>query len=230
MHPIASRTEWMAQREALLAEEKAFTRERDALSAKRRAMPWLKIEEDYVFDGPDGPVSLSALFGGLSQLIVYHFMFAPEQEYGCKSCSFWADQFDGALPHLRARDTAFAAISRAPLEKLQRQARRLGWKFSWVSANKNRFAFDFGFSFAPNAGGDYNFRHLEKPNADLPGFTMFAKGPGGAIYQTYNVQGRGQDIVNAAYNLLDFTAKGRDEDGLPHTMNWVRYHDQYQEA
>lgn len=231
MHTISNRTDWMAQREALLADEKAFTQERDALSAKRRAMPWLKIEGDYVFDGPYGPVALGDLFDGLGQLIVYHFMFAPEQDYGCKSCSFWADQFDGAVPHLRARDTAFAAISRAPLDKLQRQAQRLGWNFPWVSANRNRFAYDFGFSFEPSPdGGVYNFRRLEKPNADLPGFTMFAKGPDGAIYQTYNIQGRGQDIINAAYNMLDFTAKGRDEAGLPHTMSWVRYRDEYRDA
>ncbi len=228
MQRIASRDAWMAQREALLADEKAFTRERDALSARRRAMPWLKIDSDYVFDGPAGKVALSELFDGCSQLIVYHFMFAPEQDYGCKSCSFWADQFDGAIPHLRARDTAFVAISRAPLEKLTRQAQRLGWKFPWVSANENRFAYDFGFSFEPDSqDAVYNFRKLTKPNPDLPGFTIFAKGPDGTIYQTYNIQGRGQDIINAAYNMLDFTAKGRDEDALPHSMNWVRYNDAY---
>ena len=191
-------------------------------------MPWLKIDSDYVFDGLAGKVALSELFDGCSQLIVYHFMFAPEQDYGCKSCSFWADQFDGAIPHLRARDTAFVAISRAPLEKLTRQAQRLGWKFPWVSANENRFAYDFGFSFEPDSqDAVYNFRKLTKPNLDLPGFTIFAKGPDGAIYQTYNIQGRGQDIINAAYNMLDFTAKGRDEDGLPHSMTWVRYNDAY---
>ncbi|MEO7385714.1 MAG: DUF899 family protein [Gammaproteobacteria bacterium] len=232
MHKVVSRQEWMAQREALLAAEKSFTRERDALSASRREMPWLRIDEDYVFAGPDGPVSLVQLFDGRGQLIVNHLMFAPDWEWACKSCSFWADQFDGALPHLRARDTSFAAISRAPVAKLQRQAKRLGWHFPWVSAEKNRFAYDFGFSFAPVANGDevYNFRPLPRPMTDLPGFSLFSRGPDGGIYQTYNIQGRGQDIINGAYNLLDFTAKGRDESGLPASMHWVRLHDEYPTA
>jgi predicted dithiol-disulfide oxidoreductase (DUF899 family) len=231
---IVSRSEWMAQRETLLAAEKAFTHERDALSARRRQMPWLKIEENYVFDGPDGIVSLEDLFNGRGQLIVYHLMFAPEWEWACKSCSYWADQFDGATPHLQARDTSFVAISRAPLTKLQRHATRLGWKFPWVSAQKNRFAYDFGFSFEPEAQAKgeaiYNFRPLPRPMTDVPGFTMFSKRADGAIYQTYNVQGRGQDIINGAYNMLDFTAKGRDEDGLPFSMQWVRLHDEYPRA
>ncbi|MDP3738790.1 MAG: DUF899 family protein [Hyphomonadaceae bacterium] len=228
---IVNRMEWMAQREALLAAEKAFTHERDALSARRREMPWVRIDQDYVFEGPDGDVSLEELFNGRRQLIVYHLMFAPEWEWACKSCSYWADQFDGAIPHLRARDTSFVAISRAPLDKLQRHAKRLGWEFLWVSARKNRFAFDFGFSFEPEAHAKgeaiYNFRAPPKAMSDLPGFTVFSKGPEGAVYQTYNIQGRGQDITNGAYNLLDFTAKGRDEDGLPFPMKWVKLHDEY---
>ena len=229
---VVNRKEWMAQREALLETEKAFTRQRDALSARRREMPWLKIDQDYWFEGPEGEVALSELFNGRSQLIVYHLMFAPEWEWACKSCSFWADQFDGAIAHLNARDTSFVAISRAPLEKLQRHARRLGWKFPWYSAAKNRFAFDFGFSFEPDAkDAVYNFDKLPRPGmTDLHGFTVFSKGPDGAAYQTYNVQGRGQDITNGAYNLLDHTAKGRDEDGLPFSMQWVRLHDEYGKA
>jgi predicted dithiol-disulfide oxidoreductase (DUF899 family) len=231
---IVNRSEWMAQREALLAAEKAFTHERDALSARRRQMPWVKVEETYVFDGPDGKVSLDELFNGRGQLIVYHFMFAPESEWGCKSCSYWADQFDGAIPHLNARDTSFVAISRAPLEKLQLHAKRLGWRFSWLSSRANRFSYDFGFSFEPEkvASGQamYNFRPAPPSPADLPGFSIFSKGPDGAIYQTYNIQGRGQDIINGAYNLMDFTAKGRDEDGLPFSMQWVRLHDEYAKA
>lgn len=230
---IVSRKEWLEEREALLEVEKAFTRERDALSARRREMPWLKIDKEYVFDGLDGQASLDDLFNGRGQLIVYHLMFAPEWEWACKSCSFWADQFDGAIPHLHARDASFVAISRAPLEKLQRHARRLGWKFPWYSAEKNRFAFDFCFSFEPatleRGDGVYNFRPVTK-GTDLPGFTIFAKGPDGAIYQTYNIQGRGQDIINGAYNMLDFTPRGRDEDGLPRTMSWVRLHDEYGKA
>jgi predicted dithiol-disulfide oxidoreductase (DUF899 family) len=234
MQKIVNRKEWMAQREALLEAEKAFTRERDALSARRREMPWLKIEQSYVFDGPNGEVSLDGLFDGRGQLIVYHLMFPPEWEWACKSCSYWADQFDGAIPHLRARDTSFVAISRAPLEKLQRHAKRLGWKFPWLSAEKNRFAYDFGFSFEPEtlASGKalYNFRPATGSETERPGFTMFSKGSDGAIYQTYNVQGRGQDITNGAYNMLDFTAKGRDEGSLPFSMQWVRLHDEYAKA
>ncbi len=224
---IATTDEWIKAREALLTAEKAFTRERDELSARRREMPWLRIDEDYVFNGPNGEQSLSDLFNGRSQLIVYHLMFAPEWDWACKSCSFWADQFDGAIPHLNARDTSFVAISRAPLEKLQRHAKRLGWKFPWLSAEKNRFAFDMGFSFAADdANGVYNFKPKQPGPTDLPGFTMFIRGDHGAIYKTYNIQGRGQDITNGAYNMLDFTAKGRNESDRP-PMKWVRLHDEY---
>jgi predicted dithiol-disulfide oxidoreductase (DUF899 family) len=225
-HTIATHEEWLKAREALLAAEKAFTLERDGLSARRREMPWLRIEQDYVFDGPDGQSSLSDLFAGRGQLIVYHLMFAPEWEWACKSCSFWADQFDGAVPHLRARDTSFVAISRAPLHKLQRHAARLNWKFPWLSAERNSFAYDMGFSFAPEAAGAYNFRPKPAGPTDLPGFSIFARGEDGAIYKTYNIQGRGQDITNSAYNLLDFTANGRGEDVRP-PMQWVRLHDEY---
>lgn len=226
---IATQEDWLKAREALLAQEKAFTHERDALSARRREMPWLKIEQDYVFEGPDGRKSLEDLFDGRSQLIVYHLMFAPEWDWACKSCSFWADQFDGAIPHLRARDTSFVAISRAPLEKLLRQAKRLDWTFPWLSAAKNRFAYDMGFSFEADAkDAVYNFNKLPRPGmTDLPGFSIFSRDADGQIYKTYNVQGRGQDITNSAYNMLDFTAKGRDEDSLPHTMQWVKPHDEY---
>lgn len=226
---IATQEDWLKAREALLAQEKAFTHERDALSARRREMPWLKIEQDYVFEGPDGRKSLEDLLDGRSQLIVYHLMFAPEWDWACKSCSFWADQFDGAIPHLRARDTSFVAISRAPLEKLQRQAKRLDWTFPWLSAAKNRFAYDMGFSFEADAkDAVYNFNKLPRPGmTDLPGFSIFSRDADGQIYKTYNVQGRGQDITNSAYNMLDFTAKGRDEDSLPHTMQWVKLHDEY---
>jgi predicted dithiol-disulfide oxidoreductase (DUF899 family) len=224
---IATQEDWLKARETLLAAEKAFTRERDALSARRREMPWLRIEQDYVFTGPNGQASLSDLFAGRSQLIVYHLMFAPEWEWACKSCSFWADQFDGAIPHLNARDTSFVAISRAPLAKLQRHATRLGWKFPWLSAEGNSFAYDMGFTFAADApSGVYNFKPKPPGPTDLPGFSMFIRGADGAIYKTYNIQGRGQDITNGAYNMLDFTALGRSEATRP-TMQWVRLHDEY---
>ena len=226
---IVTREEWLEARRALLAEEKRFTEKRDALTEQRRAMPWVKLDANYVFDGPNGPVNLADLFGGRSQLVVYHFMFAPEAEWGCKSCSFWADHFDGAIPHLNARDTSFVAISRAPVEKLQRQAARLGWSFPWVSSGANSFNYDFAVSFEPDAEGKavYNYQKQPVPFKDLQGVSVFAKGADGAIYHTYSTYGRGQDIINGAYNILDMTPKGRDEAGLPFTMAWVRLHDEY---
>jgi predicted dithiol-disulfide oxidoreductase (DUF899 family) len=232
MGRIASREEWLKARLALLAAEKDFTKQRDALTAKRRAMPWMKVDRDYVFKAPTGSVSLADLFAGRSQLLVYHFMFAPEAEWGCKSCSFWADQFDGAIPHLNARDTSFVAISRAPVEKLQRQAKRLGWKFPWVSSGGTTFNYDFAVSFEPDAKGEavYNYEKRPVPFKDLQGFSVFAAGDDGSIYHAYSTYGRGQDITNGAYNMLDMTPKGRDEDSLPFSMHWVRYHDEYERA
>lgn len=226
---VATREEWLTARAELMAAEKAFTKPRDDLNAKRRTMPWVKLEKDYVFDGPDGAVSLNDLFEGRSQLIVYHFMFTPDWEWDCKSCSFWADHFDGAIPHLHARNTSFAAISRAPIEKLQRHAGRLGWKFPWVSSGNSTFNFDFDVSFEPDADGKatYNYARRQVPAKDMQGMSVFAKGPDGAIYHTYSTYGRGQDITNGAYNMLDLTPKGRDEDSLPFTMAWVKLHDEY---
>ena len=232
MGKIASREEWLKARTSLLAAEKEFTHQRDALSAKRRAMPWVKIDKDYVFDAPTGPVKLSDLFAGRSQLVVYHFTFAPEAEIGCKSCSFWADHFDGAIPHLNARDTSFVAISRGPIEKLQRQAKRLGWKFPWVSSGGNTFNYDFAVSFEPDANGEalYNYEKQKVPFKDLQGVSIFVKDADGAIYHAYSTYGRGQDILNGAYNILDMTPKGRDEDELPYPMAWVKLHDEYEQA
>ncbi len=226
---VTTRDKWLAQRAELMAAEKAFTKQRDELNALRRRMPWVKLEADYVFDGADGPVSLGELFQGRSQLIVYHFMFSPEAETGCKSCSFWADHFDGAIPHMKARDTSFVAISRAPVEKLQQQAKRLGWSFPWVSSGKSTFNYDFNVSFEPGPDGTalYNYVVQPVPFKDLQGMSVFAKGSDGAIYHTYSTYGRGQDLVNGAYNMLDLTPKGRDEDGLPFTMAWVKLRDEY---
>ncbi len=229
-----TREEWLAQRNALLQAEKDFTKARDALSAKRREMPWVRMDEDYVFDGPEGRIALKDLFDGRSQLIVYHFMFAPEWEWGCKSCSFWADQFDGAIPHLNARDTSFVAISRAPLEKLKRHADRLGWKFRWLSSASNRFNFDFAVSFDPDAmakgEATYNYRKQPVPMTDLQGFSVFVKDRDGAVYHTYSGFGRAQDITNTTYNWLDMTPAGRGEKGLPFSMQWVKLHDEYEQA
>ena len=226
---VATREEWLAERVKLMDAEKAFTKQRDAVSAMRRSLPWVKLDTAYVFDGPDGQVTLELLFDGRSQLVIYHFMFAPESEWGCKSCSFWADHFDGAIPHLNARGVSFAAVSRAPMEKLQRHAKRLGWSFPWVSSGRNNFNYDFAVSFEPDAEGKatYNYAKQVVPFKDLQGASVFARGEDGAIYHTYSTYGRGQDIWNTTYNILDMTPKGRDEGGLPFTMAWVKLHDEY---
>jgi predicted dithiol-disulfide oxidoreductase (DUF899 family) len=240
-HEVVSKGEWVEARKRLLAKEKEFTRLRDQLSAERRALPWTRIDKDYTFDGPNGRETLAQLFGDRSQLAVYHFMFAPEWEVGCKSCSFWADNFNGITAHLRARDVAFAAISRAPLAKLQAFARRLGWTFKWVSSDESDFNYDFEVSFRPDAlaRGDatYNFARLSSLRSggsvlniapsDMPGISVFAKDESGAVFRTYSTFGRGLDMMNTAYHYLDLVPKGRDEAGLSHTMAWVKLRDLY---
>jgi predicted dithiol-disulfide oxidoreductase (DUF899 family) len=230
-HAIVSEKQWIEARKALLAREKAFTRERDSLSQARRELPWVKIEKDYAFDTAQGRKTLAELFEGRSQLLVYHFMFGPDWERPCKSCSFWADNFNGIGAHLRARDVSFVAISRAPLEKLNATAKRLGWRFKWVSSAGSDFNFDFGVSFTPEAiaGGeiDYNFDRHKAYGDEMPGISVFLKDEDGTIYRTYSCYSRGLDMLNGAYNFLDLVPKGRDEHGLPYTMQWVRLHDEY---
>ncbi|HVJ42054.1 MAG TPA: thioredoxin family protein [Dongiaceae bacterium] len=230
-HRIVSRQEWLASRRQLLAKEKAFIRERDALSEARRDLPWVKITKDYLFDTPAGRQSLSDLFAAHSQLVIYHFMFAPDWEDGCKSCSFWADNFNGLQPHLGARDVTMLAVSRAPLAKLQAAAKRYGWTFPWVSSGDGDFNYDFQVSMRPEelASGKavYNYAPFAMQMTDMPGISVFFKDADGSIYHTYSTYGRGLDMMNAAYQYLDLVPKGRDEAGLPHTMSWVRHRDQY---
>ena len=230
-HEVVSKGEWVEARKRLLAKEKEFTRMREQLSAERRALPWTRIDKDYTFDGANGRETLAQLFGDRSQLVVYHFMFAPEWEVGCKSCSFWADNFNGITAHLRQRDVAFAAISRAPLAKLQTFAKRLGWTFKWVSSNGSDFNYDFEVSFKREAldrgNATYNFAKLQYAKSDMPGISVFAKDESGAVFRTYSTFGRGIDMMNTAYHYLDLVPKGRDEAGLPHTMTWVKLRDLY---
>jgi predicted dithiol-disulfide oxidoreductase (DUF899 family) len=226
-HAVASQEEWLEARKALLAEEKEFTRARDALSDKRRALPWVKIEKTYRFEGPDGALTLSDLFGPRRQLIVYHFMFAPEWEKPCKSCSFWADGFNGVVAHLNQRDTAIVAVSRAPLAKLEARKRQMGWTFPWVSSGDGDFNYDFAVSFHGDEAETYNYRPKQGQMTDLPGISAFVKGDDGAVYHSYSCFARGLDLMNPAYNYLDLTAFGRQEDGLPFPMNWVRLRDEY---
>jgi predicted dithiol-disulfide oxidoreductase (DUF899 family) len=228
---VVSRDEWLAARKKLLAREKDFTRARDELNAQRRALPWVRVDKRYVFQTDAGPKSLAELFGDKSQLVVYHLMFAPDWEKACKSCSFWADNFNGIDLHLAARDIQFLAISRAPLPKLKAFARRMGWTFPWVSSHETDFNYDFEVSFTPEAiesgRASYNFGTPPNKNTDWPGINVFYKDASGVVYNTYSSYGRGIEMVNAAYQWMDLVPKGRDEDKLKFTMEWVRLHDEY---
>lgn len=230
-HKVVGREAWLEARKALLKAEKEFTRLRDDLSRRRRALPWERVDKRYLFQGPEGQETLESLFAGRSQLIVYHFMFGPDWERGCKSCSFWADHFDGMLPHLAARDTTLVAISRGPLDKLQAQARRLGWRFKWVSSAGSDFNFDYDVSFRseePQGDKDrYNYAPRTIASSELPGISVFYRDAEGAVYHTYSCYSRGIDMMNGTYQWLDLTPKGRDEDDLDFTMAWVRLHDEY---
>ena len=231
---IVSHEEWLVARKAHLAEEKAFTRARDALSRKRRELPWEKVEKNYVFDGPNGKETLAGLFGKNSQLVVYHFMFGPNWQEGCPSCSLLADHFDGLVTHLAQRDVAFVVVSRAPLPQIEAFKRRMGWHFKWVSSLGSDFNFDYHVSATPEekAKGvaNYNYEVTEFPSDERPGTSVFYKDPAGAIFHTYSSYGRGLDILIGAYNFLDLVPKGRDEDGLAYGMAWVRHHDRYDGA
>jgi predicted dithiol-disulfide oxidoreductase (DUF899 family) len=231
---VVSREEWLAARKKLLAKEKRLTRERDAIAAERRQLPWVKVEKNYVFDSPSGKKTLADLFEGRSQLIVYHFMFGPEWKEGCPSCSFNMDHTDGALVHLGQRDVSFAAVSRAPLSKIGPFKKRMGWTFSWVSSYGTDFNYDYQASFAPEqiAKGkvEYNFDLVEFPSAEAPGISVFYKDKDGNIFHTYSAYARGSENTINTYNYLDLAPKGRDEDGLPFTMSWVRHHDRYEDG
>ena len=224
-HRIATRDDWLAERRALLAAEKDFTRQRDALSARRRDLPWVRVDRPYRFDTDRGPATLADLFGGNGQLIVYHFMFGADWDQGCPSCSFWADNFVGIGIHLAHRDTALVAVSKAPLAKLRTYHARMGWTFPWVSAGDSGFNEDYGVSFA-GEGGSYNYAPRTGTHSELPGISVFAR-EGDQVFHTYSAYARGLDMMNGAYHFLDLTPKGRDEAGLPWPMAWVRRHDVY---
>jgi predicted dithiol-disulfide oxidoreductase (DUF899 family) len=224
---IVSHEEWLKAQQAHLAKEKAFTHQRDELARARRDLPWQRIDKNYVFDAPEGKVTLSDLFGGKGQLIVQHFMFGPDWNEGCPSCSFWTDNFNGVASHLAARDTAFVLISRGPIDKLEAYRKRMGWNVRWVSSLNNDFNFDFGVSFKPDEQAKkYNLDTVKPYGQENPGLSAFRKGDDGAIYRTYSTYARGLDVLNGAYHLLDMTSKGRDEDP-ERPMSWVKRHDRY---
>ena len=232
-HNVVCRDEWIAARKAHLAKEKALTKARDQLSAERRALPWVKVEKNYVFDTPSGKKTLGDLFGGRSQLIVYHFMLGPDWGKGCPSCSYLADHFDGAALHLPDRDVTLTAVSRAPLPEIEAYKKRMGWRFPWVSSYGSDFNFDFHVSFKPEEGDGkvyYNYEMGDFESDEMPGVSVFIKDASGAIFHTYSAYARGLDILVGAYNFLDLVPKGRDEAELPWSMAWVRRHDEYEGA
>lgn len=229
---IVSKEQWLEARKALLEEEKAFTKERDALTRARQAMPWVEVEKNYVFAGQSGQRSLSDLFDGRSQLIVYHFMYHPS--WGgdaCPSCSFWADNFNGAIVHLNARDVSMVALSKARPEQIEAYKKRMGWSFEWLSSYDNDFNRDFGVGFSAEemekGEGYYNYKTQPLAREELPGMSVFARGQDGGVFHTYSSYGRGIDMINGAYHLLDTVPKGRDEASLPWNQAWVRRHDEY---
>jgi predicted dithiol-disulfide oxidoreductase (DUF899 family) len=230
-HRIVSQADWLVARKRLLSREKEFTRLRDQLSAERRGLPWVRVEKEYVFDGPAGKETLADLFEGRSQLMVYHFMFGPGWEQGCPSCSFVSDHIDGANWHLPHRDVTLLAVSRAPLPEIEAFRKRMGWRFKWVSSYGNDFNRDHHVSFTPDqmAKGKvyYNYEDTEFSSEEAPGISIFYRDPSGAIFHTYSAYARGLDMLIGAYNYLDLAPKGRDEAALPWTMAWVRHHDRY---
>ena len=228
---IVSEAEWLVARKDLLTREKEFSRLRDELARQRRALPWVKVEKNYVFDGPCGTRTLAELFGEQSQLIVYHFMLGPGWEEGCKSCSYLADHFDGANWHLPHRDVSLVVVSQAPLAQIEAYKKRMGWRFPWVSSFGSDFNFDYHVSFTKEEEAAnkvyYNYTTGEFMSDELPGLSVFYRDENGQVFHTYSTYARGLDILVGTYNFLDFAPKGRNENP-DSTMDWVRRHDEYE--
>jgi len=231
MARASSAEQWLVKRKELLGKEKELTRLRDQLAAERRDLPWVRLERNYFFDAPGGKVSLADLFAGRRQLVIYHFMFGPDWQEGCPSCSYVSDHIDAALPHLAARDVTVTMVSRAPIGKIETFKKRMGWHFNWVSSHDTDFNADFHVSFTKEemARGkvNYNYTEQEFPSEEAPGLSVFYKNAAGEIFHTYSSFGRGLDVLLGTYMILDLVPKGRDEDGLEFSMAWVRYHDRY---
>jgi predicted dithiol-disulfide oxidoreductase (DUF899 family) len=230
-HAVVAVDQWVAERKKLLAREKELTRLRDQISRERRALPWVRVDKNYVFDAPEGRRTLADLFDGRRQLLVQHFMFAPGWEQGCPSCSYMADHSDGANLHLAPRDITLVAVSRASLAEIERFRRRMGWNFKWVSSHDSDFNYDFGVSFKPEQRTDgevyYNFGMQSYPDEEAPGISVFYKDDAGEVFHAYSTYGRGVEVMMGAYSLIDLTPRGRDEHS---PMDWVRHHDRYEPA
>jgi predicted dithiol-disulfide oxidoreductase (DUF899 family) len=230
-HPVVTKDRWLAARKVLLAREKELTRLQDQIARERRALPWVRVDKDYVLDTLTGPRTLVELFEGRSQLLVQHFMFAPGWEQGCKSCSYMADHNDGANLHLAQRDVTLLAVSRAPLADIERFRQRMGWQFTWVSSHGTAFNHDFGVNFTRDemSSGSVNYNYVRQPfpHEEAPGISVFCRDDAGVVFHTYSRYGRGVEVMMHTYNLLELTPKGRDEEALDYPMAWVRHHDRY---
>jgi len=238
-HKVVSHKEWLEARKRHLADEKEFTRQRDSLSQARRELPWERVEKEYGFEGPNGRTTLSELFQGRGQLVIYHAMFNPDTasesttwttDAPCMVCSYWIDNFDGVVVHLNHRDVTMAAVSYAPYEKLAAYGKRMGWAFPWYSSRGSDFNFDYRVSFTPEelAAGkaDYNYRtDPVSDGTEAPGISVFTRGEDGGIYHTYSAYARGLDMLNVGYHYLDIVPKGRDEEGVG--AGWIHRRDEY---
>lgn len=237
---VVPHDKWLAARKAFLKKEKEFTRLRDELSAARRALPWEKVTKNYEFDTAAGKKTLAELFNGRSQLVVYHAMFNPKaataktswtKDAACMGCSFWADNFNGVISHLNARDVSMIAVSRATVAKIAAFQKRMGWTFQWVSSGDGPFNFDYRVSFteAEMKKGEvlYNYSMQQPHHSEREGVSVFYRDESGAIFHTYSAYARGIDLLNTAYNYLDIVPKGRDEE---HGQSWVKLHDEYEDA
>jgi predicted dithiol-disulfide oxidoreductase (DUF899 family) len=229
-HRIVSRDEWLTARKALFAKERAMTHQLDALRAERRQLPWVRLEKPYTFERPDGECTLGDLFGDRSQLAIYHFMLTPGSDHICPGCSYTADHIDAARQHFEHADLAFAAVSRAPIERIEEVKDRMSWAFPWVSSGSSDFNYDFGISFTDEdrAAGRavYNYGLMPiRTSPDMFGVSIFVKGEAGDIYHTYSTYHRGTELLMGAFNWLDLTPKGRNE--IKGTMSWIRLHDEY---
>ena len=230
---VVSAEDWVASRKKLLAKEKEFNRLRDELSRERQSLPWVRVEKKYIFDTAAGKKSLSDLFKDKSQLLIYHFMFGPDWEEGCPSCSFVADNFMGIPIHMSNRDVSFVVVSRAPLEKINQFKKRMGWDFDWVSSYETDFNYDYQVSFKKEDLEKkevyYNYQTTTFPADEGPGASVFVKYED-EVFHTYSTYARGLDMFLTAYHYLDLVPKGRDEKDLPWTMAWLRHHDKYDNA
>ena len=233
-HPVVAADRWIAERRALLAREKELMRLQDQIARERRALPWERVEQNYVFDTSRGQRSLAELFEGRRQLLVQHFMLAPGWAQGCPSCSYMADHTDGMTVHLAQRDTTLVAVSRAPLAEIARFRARMGWQFEWVSSHGSSFNYDFAVSFTPQAQASgeihYNYGLLPFKAEEMPGVSVFCKDESGEVFHTYSTFGRGVEVMMGTYRMLDLTPMGRNERDVPNKMEWVRHHDRYAPA